>query len=70
MTRRRLKDPFVVAVPAKAVARTCLRPSDVDEEVLLAVGGTWAHCCAPTWRRGAASERAPSTRAAQSESAT
>ena len=38
MTRRRLRDPFVVAPPAKAVAKTRLRPSDADEEVLLAVG--------------------------------
>ncbi len=38
MTRRRLDDPFVVAPPAKAVAKTRLRPSEADEEVLLAVG--------------------------------
>ena len=38
MTRRRLRDPFVVAPPAKAVAKTRLRPSDADEEVLLTVG--------------------------------
>ena len=38
MTRRRLADPFVVAPPAKAVAKTRLRPSPADEEVLSAVG--------------------------------
>ena len=38
MTRRRLADPFVVAPPAKAVAKTRLRPSEGDEEVLFAVG--------------------------------
>ena len=38
MTRRRLGDPFVVAPPAKAVAKTRLRPSPADEEVLFAVG--------------------------------
>ena len=38
MTRRRLDDPFVVAPPAKAVAKTRLRPSPADEEVLFAVG--------------------------------
>lgn len=38
MTRRRLTDPYVVAPPAKAVAKTRLRPSCDDAEVLLAVG--------------------------------
>ena len=38
VTRLRLDDPFVVAPPAKAIARTRLRPSEGDEELLLAVG--------------------------------
>ncbi len=38
MTRLRLADRFVVAPPAKAVAKTRLGPSPADEEVLLAVG--------------------------------
>ena len=38
MTRRRLADPFVVASPDKGVAKTRLRPSEADEEILLAVG--------------------------------
>ena len=38
MTRRKLADPFVVAAPARVVARTRLRPTAADVEVLSAIG--------------------------------
>ena len=53
MTRRRLADPFVVAPPAKRVAKTRLRPSEADEEILLAVVRTRAASTTTTagpWR--------------------